>query len=147
MPGPDGTKLVYLICDERDRAATIPLRKFLKMHGLDVKIPLFEGDAGTVRQANQELLTHCDGAILFYGAGDEAWRRAMESDLKKLKGLRREKPLLASYTYLAEPPNADKLELLELEEPNLINGLAGFREKEMKPALNKLQVLKVGQGA
>src|SRR5258708_28672158 len=38
-----GAKLVYLICDERDRPATIPVRKFLRAAGLEVSIPVFEG--------------------------------------------------------------------------------------------------------
>jgi hypothetical protein len=132
-------ELVYLICDEKDRAATIPVRKFLKGQGLDVKIPLFEGDAATVRRANQDVLTQCRAVILFYGAGDEAWKRTIESDLKKMKGYCREKALLASYIYLAEPCSADKKELIDLEEPNLINGLEGFSQADMKPFLKALQ--------
>ncbi len=146
-PGPPDAKLVYLICDERDRSATIPLRKFLMGQGLDVEIPVFEGDAAKVRQANQDLLTQCDAVILFYGAGDEAWKRTVENDLKKMKGYRGEKPLLASYTYLAEPPTADKKDLIDLEEPNLIKGLQGFSEAEMRPLLKMLQVLQAGQAA
>ena len=41
-------KLVYLICDERDRKATIPLRKSLKAQGFESNLPAFEGDAATV---------------------------------------------------------------------------------------------------
>lgn len=133
------TRLVYLICDQRDRSATIALRKFLKEAGLEVKIPVFEGDAATVRQANQDLLTQCDAVILFYGAGDEAWKRTVEGDLKKVKGYRGEKPMLAGYTYLAEPATDDKKELIELEEPYLLNGLGGFPEPEMAPLLNILK--------
>jgi hypothetical protein len=100
---------------------------------------LFEGDAVTVRRANQDVLSHCNAVIVFYGAGDEAWKRTIESDLKKMNGFRRGKALLASYTYLAEPCSTDKTELIELEEPNLINGLKGFSEVEMKPFLRALQ--------
>jgi hypothetical protein len=139
IPEPmSSAKLVHLICDQRDRPATIALRKFLKGRGVEVEIPVFEGDAAKVRQANQDLLTHCDAVILFYGAGDEAWKRSVESDLKKMKGYRGEKPLLASCIYLAEPFTDDKKELIELEEPNLIKGLDGFSEAEMKPLLNIL---------
>jgi hypothetical protein len=134
----NSAKLVHLICDQRDRPATIALRKFLKARGVEVEIPVFEGDAAKVQQANQDLLTRCDAVILFYGAGDEAWKRSVESDLKKMKGYRGEKPLLASYIYLAEPFTDDKKELIELEEPNLIKGLDGFSEAEMKPLLNIL---------
>ena len=133
-----GTRLIYLICDERDRQATIPLRKFLKGRGCEVQIPLFEGDAATVRQNNQDLLGECDAVILFYGNGDEAWKRSIGSELKKAGAYRAAKPLLASYIYLAEPATESKKELIELEEPNLINGLQGFSEAEMLKFVNVL---------
>jgi len=126
-----GSTLIYLICDERDRHATIPLRKFLKSRGCDVQIPLFDGDAATVRQNNQDLLAECDAVILFYGNGDEAWKRSIGSELKKAGAYRPAKPLLASYIYLAQPTTESKQELIELEESNLINGLQGFSEGEM----------------
>jgi hypothetical protein len=132
------TKLIYVICDEKDRAATVPIRRYLKAQALDVKIPVFEGDAATVRQSNQDLLTQCDAAIVFYGAAGEAWRRTVESDLKKVSAYRTEKPAPASYTYLAEPSTADKSDLMELEEPNLINGLKGFSETELEPFLQAI---------
>jgi len=49
-------KLVYLICDARDRKNTLDLRRLLLAKGFDVEIPLFEGDSATVRQANQDML-------------------------------------------------------------------------------------------
>jgi hypothetical protein len=123
-----GTKLVYVICDERDRKATIPLRKFFKSQGLDSKIPVFEGDAATVRQSNQDLLSTCDAALIFYGVGDELWKRSVESDLRKASGYRTSKTPVLTFTYLSEPPTDDKQELIELEEPRLIDGLKGFSE-------------------
>jgi hypothetical protein len=132
-------KLVYLICDQRDRPATIPVRKFLKGQGYEVAIPVFEGDAATVRQANQDLTTRCDAVILFYGAGDEAWKRTVENDLIKMKAYRGGKPLLASHVYLAPHLTDDKQDLIDLEEPNLVRGLDGFQESEM---LSFLKLLK-----
>jgi hypothetical protein len=129
-------KLLYLICDEKDRQATIPLRKLLRGAGLEVKIPLFEGDAATVRQANQELLSQCDSVLTFYGAGGEAWKRTVDNDLKRMKAYRGEKPLPASFIYLAEPATADKNDLIDLEEPNLINGLQGVTTAAMEPFLS-----------
>lgn len=125
-----GSKLIYLICDERDRRATIPLRKFLKSRGYDAEIPLFDGDAAAVRRNNQDLIAECDAVILFYGCGDEAWKRAITNELKKA-GAYRAAPLLATCIYLAEPITQSKTELVELEEPHLINGLEGFPEAEM----------------
>ena len=84
-----------------------------------------------MREAHQQLLTTCDAVILFYGAGDEAWKRTIDNELKKMPGYRGGKPLLASYTYLADPKTTDKEDLIDMEEPNLINGLGGFSEAEM----------------
>jgi hypothetical protein len=133
-----GNKLIYLICDERDRHDTIPLRKFLKSRGYDVEIPLFEGDAATVRRNNRDLLAECEAVILFYGSGDEAWKRAIGSELKKA-GAYRATPLLATYIYLAEPITQSKTELVEIEETHLINGLQGFSEAQMLEFHNMLE--------
>lgn len=132
-----GGKLIHLICDERDRPATIPLRKFLKGLGHEVKIPLFEGAADMVHKANQDLLTECDAVVLFYGAGDEAWKHAAETDIRKI-GARREKPIRTHFTYLAGPPTPDKKELIELGEPNLIPAFDGFAEPALEPFLSAL---------
>ena len=123
--------MIYLICDEKDRKNTIPLRKFLKAQGFKVNIPLFSGDAETVHEAEKAHLSTCDAVLLFYGAGDEGWKFGRENDLKKMRAYRGDHPLPVSYTYLAEPATDDKEELIEFEEPNLINGLDGFSETEM----------------
>jgi hypothetical protein len=133
-----GAKLIYLICDVKDREATIPMRRFLTSQGLVVKIPVFEGGAEAVRVANQSLLTLCDALLVFYGAGDEAWKRTVEIDLEKRK-YHTEKRLLANFTYLSAPATADKQERVELQEANLINGLGGFLERAMSPFIAALQ--------
>lgn len=136
---PEGRRLVYLICDEKDRKATVPVRKFLREHGCDVAIPAFEGDAAAVREANEKLLSTCDAVIVYYGAGDEAWKRTIDNELKKMKGYRGAKPLLACFTYLAQPKTGDKEDLVDLDEPNLINGLGELPEPEMVAFLQAVQ--------
>ena len=54
--GAEGSKMINLLCDERDRKAALPLRKFLRDQGLDVRIPVFEGDADTADDI-QQLVT------------------------------------------------------------------------------------------
>jgi TIR domain len=131
-------RLVYIICDQRDREATIPLRRFLRANGLESQIPLFEGDSATVRRANQESLAECDAAIVFYGAGDEAWKRTIVSEFRKIKGYRPDKAAAPVYFYLSAPETTDKKEVLELEG-NAIDGLDGFSEAAMRPLLETLQ--------
>ncbi len=130
-PGEPGSRLVYIICDERDRKATIPLRKFLKSQGIDSSVPAFEGDAASVRQSNQDMLAACDAAVVFYGAGDDAWKRSVDAEIRKSPSYRAGKPPLVPFTYLAEPSTGDKTDLVDLEEPRLINGLQGFNEDVM----------------
>ncbi|MGA2411207.1 MAG: hypothetical protein ABSG46_12565 [Candidatus Binataceae bacterium] len=132
-------KLIYVICTAKDRKPTQPVRKFCKDHGFEVALPAFEGDATAVRQAHQQLLTNCDAVLLFYGAGDEAWKRTLDYDLKKMPGYRGGRPLLANYTYLAAPKTSDKEDLLDMGEPNLINGLEGSVEAAMAAFMHAMK--------
>ncbi len=117
------SKLIYLMCDPRDRRDTVPLRKVLQRAGFEIEIPVFTGDAATVRRANEDLLAQCDAVLLFYGAGDEAWKQTVENDVRKARASRREKSPVVRFTYVAPPATDDKLELLELDESHLLNGL------------------------
>jgi len=124
-------KIVYLLCAQRDRGETIELRKFLKQQGYQAKIPVFEGDAKTVRTANESNFNAAHAVILFYGDTDEAWRATTENELTRMSGLRETLPLQASFTYLAGPETVDKKEMIELEEDGVINGLSGFSDHIM----------------
>ena len=135
----DQSKLIYLICNEKDRKATVPVRKFCRGLGFEVAIPAFEGDATAVREVHQQLMTNAAAVILFYGAGDEAWKRAIDNELKKMPGYRSGKPLLASYTFLADPRTTDKEDLIDMEEPNLINGLGDFSDTMMAAFVQAMQ--------
>ena len=135
----DRAKLIYLICNETDRKATVPVRKYFQDQGFEISLPAFKGDATAVREAHQQLLTTCDAVLLFYGAGDEAWKRTIGNDLKKMAGYRGGKPLLASYIYLGAPKTSDKEDLLDMEEPNLINGLDDFSEAAMAALMRAMK--------
>jgi hypothetical protein len=134
--GTPDQKLVYLICDLRDRSNTIPLRRFLKNRKIEVRIPIFEGDAATMRQANDALLKQSSGVVIFYGEGGEAWKRAIESDAKKIRGGAEQIPV---WTYLAGPATDAKTDLIELEEPQIVNCLAGFSEAAMTPLVEAFE--------
>ncbi len=119
----DTTRLIYLTCTEKDRKATAPVRRYLHEQGFEVSQPAFEGDAAAVRGVHQQLMTDCDAVVLFYGAGDEAWKRTMDNELRKMPGYRGGKPLLGSFTYLADPKTGDKEDLIDLGDPHVIIGL------------------------
>ena len=132
-------ELIYLICTEQDRKATVAVRRYLREQGFEVSLPAFEGDATAVRELHQQLMTTCDAVILFYGSGDEAWKRTGDNELRKMPAYPRDKPLLASYTYLAEPKTSDKEDLIDIGEPHVIDGLAGFLETEMAAFLRDVK--------
>jgi hypothetical protein len=126
-----GSKLIYLICTDKDRPATVRVRKYLHEQGLDVSMPAFEGDAAAIRAVHEQLMTDCTAVLLFYGAGDEAWKRAMDNELRKAAGYRNGTPLLASFTYLADPSTGDKEDLIAMGEPDLIDGRSASVEADL----------------
>ena len=105
--------------------------------GLTSQLPAFEGDASEVREANQQNLASCDVVFVFYGAGDAAWKRTIDNELRKMAGYRGGKSLPPIFTYLAEPRTPDKQDLIDMEEPGLIDGLGGFAEAAMTKSLQR----------
>ena len=134
----EATKRVYLICDARDRGQTLPLRKYLIENNIEVTIPLFEGDPSAIRHDQEENLRHCDAVIIFYGEGDEYWKRSKENELKKINSYHRTKPLLGQFVYLAGPSSVDKEEMVVLGTRNVLDGLSGFSTDALQPFLHKV---------
>ena len=129
---------VLLLCDARDRKDTLPLIRQLRGHGLEVRLPVFTGDAGEVREANRQLVLESDAVLLFYGAGDEAWKYHQQAELRKLQGSPRERPLRASLVLLAPPLTDDKELLQALAEPEVLDVLAGLGDGSLAPLLSAL---------
>jgi len=126
---------VHIVCTSQDRKATIPLRKYLKAQAFDVTLPAFEGDAAEVRAANTRLLSRCDVVIVFYGQGEEAWKRTVDTELKKLLIHRGDKGLPPIHTVLSTPPSEDKEDLVDMDEANLINLLEASSEENLETLL------------
>lgn len=134
-----GQKLIYVIYDKTDREVSIDLRRWLTSKGFEVRTPVFEGKAAAVRKANQETLALCDAVILFYGVGDEAWKCTVENDLRKANAYRGDRPPFLAYTYISGPVTDAKCDMIEVGEPNTINGLKGFSEAAVDPLLEAIQ--------
>lgn len=138
-PDAGGAPRIHIVCDAADRKDTLPLIKLLRARGWEVTLPVFSGDAGEVRAANQQRALACDGLLLYYGAGDEAWKFHQENDLRKLQGSPRERPLRARYTCLAPPLSDDKEVLQALAEADTLDLLDGVDETRLAPLLNALK--------
>jgi hypothetical protein len=139
-----GESIVHVLMSEADRKESVPLIKLLRAHGLRVTIPVFVGDAAAVREANMQLVSACNALILFYGAGDEAWKFHQQSDLAKqaaARGAARQ----AEWICLAAPSTPDKEMLLQLGDPNLLDVRGGFSDEALQPLLSSLSATRPGQ--
>ena len=143
-PTPAGQSVVHVLMSEADRTASVPLLKLLRAQGLMVTTPVFIGNAGALREANAQLLSGCDALILFYGAGDETWKFYQQRELRKQCAAGGGSRHRSEWTCLAPPSTADKQMLLQLEEPHLIDALAGWTATVLEPLLAALAATRTG---
>jgi hypothetical protein len=132
------TRLLYFICDKKDLKPSVPARKLCRQVGFEVILPAFEGVASEVRQVNQQNLATCDVVVVFYGAGDAAWKRTVDSELRKMAAYRGGKPRPPIFTHLTKPMTAEKQDLIDMGEPGLINGVDGINEPAIVDALRSV---------
>ena len=97
------SKLIYLICEQRDEEAVEALEDYLFKEGLEVCLPAFDGDEADVKALHQENLINCSGALVYYGAAPRAWVDIKLRDLIKAVGYGRENPIENQAVYIAPP--------------------------------------------
>lgn len=139
---PDSDSLsVYVICDAKDVGLPdfAQLMVYLQGQGFNISVPLFTGEAEEVQTAHEEQIKNSDAILLFFGEGDGGWKRAQESELKRVMGLRTNKRVSASYVYLGGESTPDKQVLTFMSPTPVINGLNGFSADILKPFTEKLQ--------
>ena len=122
---------LYLICTEQDRKATVPLRKYMRQQGVRVSMPAFKGDASEVRQINQKLLTSSHSIMVFYGEGEETWKRSVDTEVRKLPAYLDDKTMPQIFTYLASPCTCDKNDIIDMDEKGVINGMECLPENQL----------------
>jgi hypothetical protein len=126
-------RMGYLVCTADDLKSTLPLRKWLQQQGIELELPLFEGDAQALRNSNQDLIRCCSGLLLFWGAGNQEWFRAVRSDHRKISTYRVGLPPVPQYIYLAEPDKPWKQALVDEGKQGLIDGRMGFNASLLTP--------------
>ena len=131
------SKMVYLICDMEDMEIIRPLEDFLFDNGVEVVLPIFEGDESQIREDHIENLKNCKGVIIFYGNGNELWLRTKMRDFMKINGYGRTTPLAFKGVYVSGPatPGKQRFRTLEAE---VVNGIEGVPVNELKNLLSKL---------
>ncbi|MEO6663212.1 MAG: TIR domain-containing protein [Rubrivivax sp.] len=114
--------LVYLVCSPLDREAVASIRQLLFEASMEVRLPLFEGDAEEIRLEHEQLLKECAGVLIYWGHAKEAWLRKQLRDLKHVFGispLPRTAPFAARGLYIGSPPDPDKDAYMTHELPVL----------------------------
>jgi TIR domain/Domain of unknown function (DUF4062) len=129
--------LVYLVCDQLDGANVAPIQDFLFDQSLEVRLPLFEGDAGQIQEEHYETLKECDGVLIFWGKANEGWLRIKLRDMNKVFGLGRAGPYKAASLYLAELPDAKK-ESFRTREVSIIRANREFEPAVLRPFVAQL---------
>jgi len=135
--------LLYLIFDARDRdARTTPdVRRYFASAGVEVVTPVFSGDATTLREAHLAQLERADAVMVFYGAGTEMWKRAVDEDLRKATGRRRGRRVPEPLTYVHGELTPDKQDLLDMASPRTVDARSGTPKPELDALVRRMQGL------
>ena len=136
-PVPAASAVVYLLCDPLDRANVAPLEDWLFEQSLEVRLPLFDGEAEEIREEHYETLKECDGVLIFWGKAKEGWLRTMLRDLNKVFGLGRTDPYKATALYLADLPDPNK-ERYRTLEVTIIRPDGAFEPGVLRPFVAQL---------
>jgi hypothetical protein len=129
---------LYLIHDQRDAELITPWADALFEEGLEVIRPVFEGDEADIREYHEENLATCDGALIFYGTGNELWLRRKLKELQKSAGYGRTKPLPAVAICLVSPKTPEK-ERFRTHEALVIPQWDGVTLERLRPFVSRLK--------
>lgn len=129
---------VYVMYDERDVAAVKPYADALFDQGFEVLRPTFEGDEADVREAHEENLKDCNGALVVYGATNEAWVRRKLREIQKSVGYGRTDPLPVT-SILMLPPATEEKQQFRTHDCSVIAAGAEFNVGLMEPFLKLLK--------
>jgi hypothetical protein len=112
---PSGPTPLYLIYDAKDLDAVRSLEDLLwNLEGpggekrFEVFARLLDGDEAEVRADHEDNLRNCDAFLVYYGEGGGRWLRQQLSELRKARGLRGGRPVLAEAVYVAPPASTAK---------------------------------------
>ena len=133
--GGNGPRRIFVVCEARDRLDAVPLVKALRARGFEVALPLFSGDAAEVREAFREQAAGADRVLLYYGAGDEAWKYHQLNELRKARGEQAGGDAGLCCTWVAPPASDDKALLLMLGEPGTIDASGGISDAALDALL------------
>ncbi len=134
---------IYLICDKQDYEAITPLADCFFNQGLEVILPLMEGDEAEVREEHKQSLLECDAVIIFYGNASEGWLRTKLRDVQKSPGYGRTKPMLAEGVYVGAPETTAK-QRYRTHEALVMKDFGAFSPDKLQPFIDEINKAEKG---
>ncbi len=131
--------LLYLIADQADLEAVAPLEDYLFDQGLEVALPLFEGEEGDIREDHVENLRMADAVLVYYGGATEAWLRGKLRDLRKAPGFGRTAPFRATAVLVAGPADPRKARFRTHDVDAVIQAPDGFSPDDLAALLDAIK--------
>lgn len=125
---------IYLVCDQCDFDETLPLSDYLYNQGLEVILPVFEGDEAQVREDHADKLLSSDIIIIYQGKASDLWLSSKLRDLKKLPGFDGYKPKLATVVYEGSPATQHK-ERFRSRDSIIIKNFDTFTPNSLEPLM------------
>lgn len=135
---PPGTSTVYLICDPPELEAVDPLVEHLFGEGLEVVLPVFEGDEAELREEHEERLRTCDAVLIYYGGGTDLWLSRKLRELQKIWGQGRTAPMLAQAIFVG-PPASPAKERLRTHGALVIRQDGDFDPRDLAPFVAQIR--------
>jgi len=134
----DELQCIYLICDALDMDSINELADCLFDAGLEVILPVFEGDEAEVREDHEDSLCRADAVLIYYASGNDLWLKRKLRELRKCEGQGRSAPLRAKSILVAPPHSRDK-QWLRTREALVIQQPDTFSRELLDPFLAQLQ--------
>jgi hypothetical protein len=138
-PAPSGLRRVYMICDQADVTAALPVADHLFDAGFEVDWPAFEGEETALRTAHENKMQSCDAALIFCGASTDAWLDTKLAHLRKVYGWEpKREPLKAQAVYFAGPQKIFK-DIFKSREAHVIKNFGAFAPEDLREFIAALR--------
>ncbi len=130
-------QMIYLMCAPSDQEAVEPIEDYLYEQGYEVKISPDDGDAKLRTEMHRQILTLCDGVLIYFGESSHQWAEMMLMDVMKAPGFGRDRPIHAQGVYVAPPFNRRK-ERFRTRSALVMRGEETFSPEALQPFLDQL---------
>jgi hypothetical protein len=110
LPPGAKAKSVYLVCDQADlkRKELMSIQTYLRNRGHPVELPPFQGEPEELREAEEELISDTDAALIYYGSAKDVWVLRKRKNLLKVLSKKQTGRDYARALYLCVPKDEIK---------------------------------------